>query len=264
MLLQMVRSGVMPFGLPEATKRDITVAVLQGLPWLRRTKQQLLCWEQQSMASRLQAQLNSNQREQPTRTAALRQLLAHAVRHVLVAPERYCELKRKALRLQLTAGSSSLHHNMSPQWLEQRSYFSARAHSLLQGALLSALHADPAGAEEQRLRQALRESRSERRYQCELRAYSRTSYPGLQEVLQEQLQQGKAAAEQRRAWLKHARPAAGRPASASAVAAAAGSGANLTGSSSMHAVARASSVPVLALGGPGSKLQQAKGSVQAV
>lgn len=228
MLMQMIRSGVMPFGLPEATKRDIIVAVLQGLPWLRRTKQQLLHWEQQSMAGRLQEQLDGHAWQQPSRTAALRQLLTHAVRHALVAPERYCELKQKAPRLQLTAGSSSLHHIMSPQWLEQRGSFGARAHPLLQSALARALHAAPAGAEEQKLREALRESRSERMYQCELRGYSSTTYPGLQEVLQEQLQQAKAAAEQRRAWLKPARPAAvtagaaaGKPASASAAAAAA-------------------------------------------
>jgi hypothetical protein len=235
-LQQMIRSGVMPFGLPEATKCDITAAVLQGLPWLRRTKQQLRCWEQQCMASRLQAQINSPPDGQPTRKKALRQLLAHAVRNVLAAPERYCELKRKALRLQLAAGSASVHHTMSLQWLEQRSSVGVRVQSLLHTALMRAVQAADAGADEQQLRQSMRDSCSERRYQCELRGYARTAYPGLQEVLQEELQQGRAAAEQRRAWLKPARPAAGvartalsvtpaarSPASASAAAAAVGS-----------------------------------------
>jgi hypothetical protein len=235
-LQQMIHSGVMPFGLPEATKCDITAAVLQGLPWLRRTKQQLRCWEQQRMASRVQAQIDSPPDAQPTRKKALRQLLAHAVRNVLAAPERYCELKRKALRLQLTAGSSSVHHNTSLQWLEQRSSVGVRVQSLLHTALMRAVQAGEAGPDEQQLRQAMRESRSERKYQCELRGYSRTAYPGLQEVLQEELQQGRAAAEQRRAWLKPARPEAGvgraalgvtsaarRPASASAATAAVGS-----------------------------------------
>ncbi|KAF6260965.1 hypothetical protein COO60DRAFT_1637178 [Scenedesmus sp. NREL 46B-D3] len=167
-LKDMIRSGVMPFGLPEATKRDVAVAVLQGMPWLRRTRQQLLCWEQQGLAGRVQAQMEG---PQPNRTAALRQLLAHAVRHVLVAPGRHCELKRKALRLKLAAGSSSLHHAMSQQWLEQRSCAGGRSRSLLHRALMRALQAGEAGAEEQQLRQVMHDDRSERRYQCELRGY---------------------------------------------------------------------------------------------
>jgi hypothetical protein len=287
MLEQMIRSGVMPFGLPEATKRDITAAVLRGLPWLRRTKQQLLCWEQQRFVKRLQVKLSrvhaQSSWQQPTRNAALRELLTHAVRHVLAAPEHYCELKQKALRLRLTAGSSSahVHRNLSPQWLEQRCSLGVRAHSLLQGALMRAVHAAEPGAEEQKLRQGLRDSRSERRYQYEISAYSRTAYPGLQEVLQEELQQGKAAAEQRRAWLKLSRPAvaksataAGRPSSAGAAAAAAGCGVvavaadssssfsreqlGAPGSSAMHAAARIPVSPVPVLGGPGSSFSKPK------
>jgi hypothetical protein len=286
-LKQMIRSGVMPFGLPEATKRDITIAVLQGLPWLRRTKQQLRCWEQQRMAGRVQAQINSAPGGQPTRKKALQQLLTHAVRHVLAAPERYCALKRKALRLQLTAGSSSVHHNMSLQWLERRSSLGARAQSLLHTAVMRAAQAE-AGADEQQLRQAMHESRSERRYQCELRGYSRTAYPGLQELLQEELQQGRAAADQRRAWLKPARPAAGvvraaysatlaasRPASARAAAAAVGGefgrviGSSRScellmapGSSNMQEVGWICTSPVLAVGGPGSSFSKKRVAVK--